>query len=320
MDAMNRSPDVSVVMSVYNGAAYLRQGLDSILSQEGVEFEFVIVDDGSNDDSPRILAEAAARDPRVRVLRQENTGLTRALIRACAEARGRFIARQDGDDLSLPGRLRRQMELLDGDPSVCMASSWGEVIGPGDEILLSYQRPVDPADATQLLMHGRVGPPGHGSVMFRRDAYEQVGGYRELFYYAQDSDLWLRMGMVGRIAYVQDVLYRYRVSPESISGRLDATKQLYANLVTELHEARLRGEDEAPILAAADLRPRAATLERSSADVTDCFIARCLLTRRDPRAHAYVRRALARNPRNLRAWLLWLPTGMLSFANRAGAR
>jgi len=317
---MNRTPDVSVVMSVYNGAAYLRQGLESILAQEGVDFEFVVVDDGSTDDSPRILAEAAARDPRIRVLRQANTGLTRALIRACSEARGRFIARQDGDDLSLPGRLRRQVELLDADPSLCLVSSWGEVIGPGDEILLSYERPADPADATRLLLHGRVGPPGHGSVMFRRDVYEQVGGYRELFYYAQDSDLWLRMGLVGRIAYVQDVLYRYRVSPESISGRLHAAKQPYADLITELHEARLRGEDEAPILVAADLRPRAAAPARSSADVTDYFIARCLFTRRDPRAHGYVRRALARNPRNLRAWLLWLPTGMLSFASRAGVR
>jgi glycosyltransferase involved in cell wall biosynthesis len=316
---MSRAPDISVVMSVYNGAQYLQRGLDSILSQESADFEFLVVDDGSTDNSPQILAETASRDRRVRVIRQENAGLTRALICACAQARGRYIARQDGDDLSMPGRLRRQMEVLDADPSVCMVSSWAEVMGPGDETLLQFQRPADSDEATRLLMHGRSGPPGHGSVMFRRDTYEAVGGYRKLFYYAQDSDLWLRMGLLGRISYIQAVLYRYRISPESISGRLHASKLPYAELITKLHEARLRGESEEPILAAADLRPRGENAERSSADTTDYFIARCLLSRRDPRAHSYVRRALSRNPANLRAWLLWLPTGVLQIAARSPA-
>ena len=300
-------PDVSVVMSVYNGARYLSDGLRSILEQQDVNLEFIVINDGSSDESGRILAKyAAMEDPRLRVVEQENVGLTRSLIRGCSMARGRFIARQDSDDLSMPGRLKRQRDLLDQRPDVDMVSAWAEVIGPCGEPLLTHKRPADPEHATELLMHGRVGPPGHGSVMFRREAYERVGGYRALFYYAQDSDLWLRMGVTGKLAYVQDVLYKYRISADSISGRLHPAKLPYAQLITELHEARLAGQSEDPIIARARLQPvdDAGAGGMNSEDATLYFIARCLFDRRDSRARKYVRQCLSMNPRNLRAWCL----------------
>ncbi len=105
-------PDVSVVMSAYNGSRDLAKSVDSILCQEGVNFEFIIVNDGSTDESPRLLEQYAAKDARVRVIHQENRGLTKALIRGCAEARGEFIARQDVGDLSLPGRLANELKLI----------------------------------------------------------------------------------------------------------------------------------------------------------------------------------------------------------------
>ena len=312
---MNQIPDISVVMSTYNGARYLQQGLDSILSQRDAEFELIVVDDGSTDGSDRILAEAAARDRRIRVITQDNTGLTRALIRGCAIARGRYIARQDGDDLSAPGRLHKQRLALESDPSLAMVSSWAEVIGPENEPLLVHKRPADAKAATDLLVHGRVGPPGHGSVMFRRDAYERAGGYRELFYYAQDGDLWLRMAQEGGLAYVPEVLYRYRISADSISGRLHPAKVPYANLITRLHEARLRGESEAPILASASLDAAHPPARTSSGD-TDYFIARCLFGRRDPRALGYVWRSLLSHPGSMRPWLLLGPAAALGLFGR----
>jgi glycosyltransferase involved in cell wall biosynthesis len=315
---MSEDPDISVVMSTYNGARYLRAGVESVLNQQGVDFELIVIDDGSSDGSDRILAQIATSDPRLRVVTQPNAGLTRALIRGCALARGRYIARHDGDDLSLPGRLLKECMLLDADPSLAMASSWSEVIGPEGEVLLVHERPMDSREATELLVHGRVGPPGHGSVMFRRELYERAGGYRELFYYAQDSDLWLRMAQFGGIAYVPEVLYRYRVSPDSISGRLHPAKVPYAKLITRLHEARLRGESEDAILASAELSP-APTAGRDSAADTDYFIGRCLFARRDPRALDYVRRSLAAHPRNLRAWLLLPPAALLGLFGRRSA-
>ena len=106
------SPEVSVVMSVYNGAKYLRESVESILSQKSVDFEFIIVNDGSTDDSENILDEYAVQDNRIRIIKQKNMGLTQALIRGCNEARGTYIARQDANDVSLQGRLKKQLEYL----------------------------------------------------------------------------------------------------------------------------------------------------------------------------------------------------------------
>ncbi len=302
---MNR-PEVSVVMSVFNGEPFLAEALDCILAQEGVNLEFIIVDDGSTDGSPGILDDHTRRDPRVRVIRQPNRGLTRALIHGCAVARGEFIARQDCDDVSLPGRLARLAGMLRTDAGLSFVSSAAEVIGPAGETLLVHQRPTNPDEATAMLLSRQGGPPGHGSVMFRRAAYEQVGGYRQQMYFAQDSDLWLRLALVGGLSYAPEVLYKYRVAPDSISGRLHPLKLAYADMVTELHEARLAGRDEFPILE------RAAALRRqpdasgqpaqTSEGRTNYFIARCLIQRGDSRALSYLRHSLRDEPWFLRAW------------------
>src|SRR4029079_15350055 len=105
---MKAAPDVSVVMSVYNGAETLHETMESILSQERVAIEFIIINDGSTDGSDDILSQYARKDPRVRVIHQKNKGLTCALIRGCEEAKGEYIARQDVGDVSMPDRLRRQ--------------------------------------------------------------------------------------------------------------------------------------------------------------------------------------------------------------------
>src|SRR5215467_1447738 len=125
---MKTYPEVSVVMSVYNGASHLVATLDSILSQEGVEFEFIVVNDGSTDNSGQILDEYAQRDSRLRVIQQDNTGLTRALIRGCDAARGEFIARQDAGDISLPGRLKSQVIVLRDQEDCIFVSCWTDIV------------------------------------------------------------------------------------------------------------------------------------------------------------------------------------------------
>ena len=132
---MSTSSEVSVVMSVYNGASNLAATMDSILSQEGVEFEFIVVNDGSTDKTGEILDDYARRDDRVRVIHQENTGLTRALIRGCAAATGEFIARQDAGDVSLAGRLALQLDVFRNNSNVVMTSCGTRFVGPGNEVL-----------------------------------------------------------------------------------------------------------------------------------------------------------------------------------------
>ncbi len=121
---------ISVVMSVYNGAPTLGATLDSILGQTERDFECIVVDDGSTDATSAILAEYSARDPRIRVIRQLNAGLTRALIAGCAEARGVYVARQDAGDLSDPRRFELQKRALDADPEIIFVSGATLFAGP----------------------------------------------------------------------------------------------------------------------------------------------------------------------------------------------
>jgi glycosyltransferase involved in cell wall biosynthesis len=298
-------PEISVVMSVYNDLQYLPGSIETILAQERADFEFIIIDDGSTDGSTHLVDQYASSDPRIRFIRQENRGLTRALIRGCQEAKGRFIARQDADDQSLPSRLAKLSNMLRNDSSLAFVSSWAEMIGPAGETLLVHERPASPDAATHQVLYEGIGPPGHGSVMFRREMYEKVGGYRPEFYYAQDSELWLRMGRVGRLAYAQEVLYRYRVSHLSLSGSRHSVKQPYADLIAELHKARMTGRSEEPILKKLSSLPRlSAESASSSQHRTLYFIGRCLFNRRDPRATKYLFRAVRSKPTDWKTWLV----------------
>src|SRR2546430_3305175 len=128
-------PRVSVVMSVYNGAAHLAATLDSILAQTLSDFELIAVDDGSTDGTLPILAVYARRDPRIRVITQENRGLTRALIRGCEEARAPLIARHDAGDLSDPRRLEEQVARFDVSAELAFCSAWTAFVGPEPEPL-----------------------------------------------------------------------------------------------------------------------------------------------------------------------------------------
>lgn len=302
-----KQPKVSVVMSVFNDSKQLPIAVESILTQTGIDFEFIVINDGSTDDTPDVLAQYAKRDRRLIVVHRINRGLTRSLIEGCNLARGDFIARQDADDVSKPHRLSSLARLLREDEELAFVSSQGEAIAPRGEVLYVERRPVDSAGATKLLLN-RTGPPGHGSVMMRRSAYVQVGGYRRQLYFAQDSDLWLRLVAVGKLNYHRDSLYQYRVDSASLSGRMSASKVAYLDIVTKLHEARLAGRaEESILLQAAQLSEQRAagkvdSLADSQAD-TDYFIAQCLFKRGDIRGSSYLLASLRKRPRNLKAWL-----------------
>jgi glycosyltransferase involved in cell wall biosynthesis len=213
-EAQEHTPKVSVIMSVYNGARYLREAVDSILSQTFTDFECVIIDDGSTDETSEILH--SYDDPRLVLMKNEaNIGLTKSLNKGLQAARGQYIARQDADDVSCPGRLRAQVEFLDSHPAVgAVSSSYVLIDGLGNEIGVS-QVPTDNVEIQKSLLFSNA--LCHGSAMFRRTGVEAVGLYREDFELAQDCDLWLRLSEHYDLANIPTPLYKFRSASTSAS-------------------------------------------------------------------------------------------------------
>jgi glycosyltransferase involved in cell wall biosynthesis len=234
---MNDGPAISVIMSVYNAGRYLREAVESVLAQTFTDFEFLIVDDGSTDGSPRLLQEYERRDPRIRLTVRGNKGLTRTLNEALAVARGEFIARMDCDDVALPERFEAQREFLLSHPDVVCAGSYWQLVDAAGRLLTTIRPPTEDAEMQRLLLRGHS-PICHPAAMFRRDAAARVGGYDETFTTAQDVDLWLRLGEVGKLSNVPRVLLKFRLHQSSVSETKRVQQRSMSRLACERAWAR----------------------------------------------------------------------------------
>lgn len=232
-----RDPLISVVMSVYNGKKYVREAVDSVLDQDCADFEFIIVDDGSTDGTAAILS--AYTDPRIRVIRQENRGLTRSLNRGIQEARGAYIARQDADDRSLPQRLATQAAFLLAHDDIALVGSAVEVLSNTGRHLATFRHPTDPSEIQKTLHNYNCF--WHGSVMFRRDSFLALGGYDERFVTAQDYDMWLRFSERHRLANLAEPLYGYRFTADSVTVKKMVSQHRLADLARQLSRERAAG-------------------------------------------------------------------------------
>ncbi|MGA8810391.1 MAG: glycosyltransferase family A protein [Thermoanaerobaculia bacterium] len=302
---------ISVVMGVYNGAATLGATIDSILAQTERDLELIVVDDGSTDDTPRILARYANHDSRVRIVTVQHHGLTRALIAGCAAARGPLIARHDAGDLSHPRRFEMQKSLFDRHADVVLASCWTQFAGPELEPLSVMRgsglalEPIDIIDPHAE--HGVIdGPTHHGSVMFRRDAYERAGGYRAAFRFGQDWDLWYRLAALGRYMTVAEVLYTARTTPESISSGNQRSQKMLAELSREALAARSNGQSDEDVLERAAQIGATAGHPRNARARGLHFIGEALRRNGDQRARRYLREAIAASPFSIRSWIRYL--------------
>ena len=241
------APEISVVMSVYNGESKLATTIDSILAQEQSDFEVVIVNDGSTDHSRPILDEYATRDPRIKVFHQANRGLTYALRHGVMAAKGRYIARHDVGDRSLAGRFRAQSEYLRENPSVVAVGCGHRRIGPDGEVLGQTLGETPPQTVTERFLSGGSALL-HAASMFRRDAYETAGGYRPEFRFAQDHDLWYRMSSIGLLGEVRDIFCDIEINVTGISAAHRQTQTELAGLARQAHEVRERGDDDKAVL------------------------------------------------------------------------
>jgi glycosyltransferase involved in cell wall biosynthesis len=204
---------VSVVLPVRNGERYLREAVDSLLAQTHRELEVVAVDDGSDDSTPAVLA--GYDDSRLRMVRQQPLGLVAALRSGIAEARSDVIVRMDADDVSLPHRLEHQVELLAHEDRLGLVGCGVETIDEQGRATGSWLLPADDAALRRRLLLRNLFT--HGSVVVRRAALEQAGGYRGDYGANEDYDLWRRIAREWRLGAVPEVLYRYREHPSAVT-------------------------------------------------------------------------------------------------------
>jgi glycosyltransferase involved in cell wall biosynthesis len=211
-------PEVSVVMSVYNGERYLQEAVRSILDQSFTDFEFIIVNDGSTDHTVSILT--SFDDNRIRLVHNpENLGLTISLNRGIALAQGEFIARMDADDISLPPRLETQIRYLRSHPDVgVVGTGKQEIDQDGCYLGKVWIPPTSSGYMGWRLIWGN--PIVHSSVMIRKGCLVSVGLYDIGKRTAQDYDLWIRLSAITRISNMKQVLILYRRHPESITDTL----------------------------------------------------------------------------------------------------
>ena len=215
---MQGKPLVSVTMPVWNAERYVGEAIESVLAQTLEDFELLVVDDGSTDRSLERLRGYASKDPRIRLTSRENRGLVATLNELVAASRGVFVARMDSDDVCLPERFALQVAFLERRPDVVCVGGAFELIDGQGRLLTRLRPPAADAEMQRLALAGHNSAP-HPSLMIRREALVAAGGYDPELFLAEDLDLVLRLGEVGRLANLEEVVLRYRVHPGSVSGR-----------------------------------------------------------------------------------------------------
>lgn len=239
---MSQPPMISVLMPVYNTERYVAQTIDSILAQTYRDFEFLILSNGSTDRSLSMIEPYAARDSRIRLFHwQQVQTVSRARNFLLQKSQGELVAVMDADDLALPDRLARQLEFLQREPTiVCVGGAHG-IIDEQGRLLTWLQLPQTDAEIQRLALAGH-GSICHPAAMIRRSAILAVGGYNESLQSAEDLDLWLRLGEIGKLANLPEPILKYRIHSSSISGRNRILQRLEAKRACE-QAWRRRGID-----------------------------------------------------------------------------
>ena len=215
MNDVNNNPKVTILMPVYNGEAYLRQAIDSIINQTFRDYELLIINDGSTDSSVSIIKEY--NDPRIRVIHNEkNLKLIASLNKGLEIARGEYIARMDCDDISLPQRLEKQVEFMESHRDVGLCGSWIQFIGKREGTILKYPT-EDQVLRVKILFSNYF---AHPSVIMRKEFLDKYHlKYSSDYIHVEDYKLWLECSKFFKIYNLGEVLLKYRMGHESISKR-----------------------------------------------------------------------------------------------------
>jgi glycosyltransferase involved in cell wall biosynthesis len=244
-------PQLSVVMPVHNALPHLDQAIESILGQTFRDFEFVILDDGSTDGTRDRLRHWAKLDRRIRLLESdENLGPVGSSNRVARAARSPFVARMDGDDVSYPDRLAEQLQLLRDNPGVGIVASVCDLID-------THGRKLRDPEVWRLARRSVFVPFAHGAMMYRRDVFDRVGGYRSECEYWEDQDLVVRMAALAKVVVIPRALYRVRQS--QTSTRVGCNSERLERALDRFYRATdllIAGQDYTSLLQSTTAEPR----------------------------------------------------------------
>lgn len=217
---------ISVLMCVFNDSGYLENAITSVLNQTWKNFEFIIIDDGSYDDTPDTLSKFSKNEDRIKVFRKKNTGLTASLnygINLCSSP---LIARIDADDLWCSNKLEKQMNLINKFKYISLLGTSAYLIDEKDKV---YAKKTYPSFHNKLRkgLLKKKGHFPHSSVIFRKEVVQSLGGYDENFKRAQDYELWLRVSSKHKISCINEPLVKIRKHQAQISSGTSEKKQFY---------------------------------------------------------------------------------------------
>lgn len=215
---MTNNPEITVLTIVHNAERYITEAIDSVLNQTYRNFEYILVDNNSTDNTPKILADYAQKDERIKLIKETKQGVLYARNAGLQIAKGKWVAILDADDIALPNRLGYQLDFVRKNPEVVMVGSGCIMMDEDGEFLKSYSYPGDHKSLVRRLENQEAFFP-HSSAFYNRQAVTKLGGYR--FSAAEDYDLWLRLSIVGEIACIQEFLTKLRRHIQSNSFNTD---------------------------------------------------------------------------------------------------
>lgn len=235
---------ISVLMSVYNGEEFLNEAIDSILNQTYEDFEFIILDDGSSDNSLDIIK--SYEDNRIRIHSSSiNMGLVYQLNRGLALSKGKYIARMDADDISLPERFERQVAFLDNNPKIGVLGTSFQILDENDFLQPLVKLPTHNNFIKWHLCFRNCF--AHPTMMMKRDVIVKAGGYDKEMQYAEDYDLWRRLSVITNLSNLDEVLVLYRIHKTNVSlihiqMMHQKTIQIKSMMISEILKADISSE------------------------------------------------------------------------------
>lgn len=201
---------VSIVTPVFNQESFIAQAIESVLAQDYPHIEYIVIDDGSTDGTPDVIARYAGK---VITMRHPNMGQVRSLNKGWAGCRGQILGYLSADDVLLPSAVSHAVTLLEAEPDTVMVYSDCDLIDPFSRIIRHSVAKKTNYEELVVKQECYIGP----GAFFRRSAYEQVGGWDEQLRVAPDREFWMRLGLLGKITMIPQVLAHYRMHPKSIS-------------------------------------------------------------------------------------------------------